>query len=121
MIDITIHLDKALKTEIEYFFKSKGMNLNSGIVYILSDFLVKGQTKILTEKMDYYKLSPREKEIVIHLCKGIQIKEICAKLFISVHTIRNHIRHVYIKCGVQNKIELFLKLTGLTCNQGKAL
>ena len=114
MIDITIHLDKYLKTEIECFFKSKGMNLNSGITYVLSDYLVKGQTKILTERMDYYKLSPREKEIVIHLCKGMQIKEICEKLFVSVHIIKNHIRHIYAKCGVQNKIELFLKLIGLT-------
>jgi DNA-binding NarL/FixJ family response regulator len=118
MINITIYLDKNLKTEIEYFFKSKGMNLNSGIIYVLSDYLVKGQTKILTEKIDNYKLSPREKEIVIHLCKGMQIKEICAKLFISVHTIKNHIRQVYVKCGVQNRIELFLKLTGLTYKEG---
>ena len=94
------------------------MNLNSGIIYVLNDYLVKGQTKILVEKMDYYKLSPREKEIVIHLCKGMQIKEICTKMFISVHTIKNHIRHVYAKCGVQNRIELFLKLTGLIFKGG---
>ena len=113
MISITIHLDKELKTEIEQFFKSKGLNLNSGVVYVLSDFLIKGQTKILTEKMDEYKLSPREKEIIILLCQGKLVKEIADKLCLSIHTVKNHIRDSYSKIGVNTRIEMFRKLTGL--------
>lgn len=113
MIDITISLNEQLKNEIELFFKSKGIELNTGLTHIITDFLMKSQTKILVEKMDEYRLSPREKELVKYICQGKQVKEIADIMCISIHTVRNHYRHLYKKCNVQNRIELFLKLTGL--------
>ena len=74
---------------------------------------MKSQTKILTEKMDEYKLSPREKEVVKYLVKGMITKEIADKMHISTYTCKNHIRSIFKKCQVGNKIELFCKLTGL--------
>ena len=58
------------------------------------------------KKCKIYKLSPREKEVLRGLLEGLQIKEIAGKLYVSVHTIRNHIRHIYNKCNVQNRVEL---------------
>lgn len=58
------------------------------------------------KKCSMYSISPREKEVLRELLEGMQIKEIAGKLFLSVHTIRNHIRHIYNKCKVQNRVEL---------------
>jgi DNA-binding NarL/FixJ family response regulator len=58
------------------------------------------------KKCAQHKISPREKDIVKYLINGLEIKEIAHKLFLSVHTVRNHIRHIYIKCKVQNRVEL---------------
>ena len=60
----------------------------------------------LEKKTKKYKLSPREKEVLQELIYGLQIKEIASKLFLSTHTIRNHIRRIYEKCKVQNRVEL---------------
>ncbi|MBN2532370.1 MAG: response regulator [Spirochaetales bacterium] len=58
------------------------------------------------KKCRMYSISPREKEVLRELLVGMQIKEIAGKLFLSVHTVRNHIRHIYDKCKVQNRVEL---------------
>lgn len=57
-------------------------------------------------------LSRREKEIVEELARGYRYKEIADKLFLSVDTVRTHIRNIYEKLQVNSRIEA-LKKTGL--------
>ena len=54
-------------------------------------------------------LSTREKEVLQWLSKGFSYKEIAEKLFISVETVRTHIRNVYEKLQAGNKIEALRK------------
>ena len=51
-------------------------------------------------------ITNREKEIILYIFQGKEDKEISSELNISYHTIRKHIRNIYEKCSVQNKIEL---------------
>jgi DNA-binding NarL/FixJ family response regulator len=66
------------------------------------------------EKTNEYfqELSRREQEMLEHLSKGYRYKEIADKLFISVETVRTHIRHIYEKLQVNNRAAA-LKKTGL--------
>jgi DNA-binding NarL/FixJ family response regulator len=48
-------------------------------------------------------LSNREREVLQWLSKGFSYKEIAAKLFISVETVRTHIRNIYEKLHAANK------------------
>ena len=57
-------------------------------------------------------LSRREKEIIEELARGYRYKEIADKLFLSVDTVRTHIRNTYEKLQVNSRIEA-LKKTGL--------
>lgn len=50
-----------------------------------------------------YGLSGREKEILKLLVDGFSYKEIASLLFISLDTVRTHIRHVYEKMQVKSK------------------
>lgn len=50
-----------------------------------------------------YGLSGREKEILKLLVDGYSYKEIASTLFISLDTVRTHIRHVYEKMQVKSK------------------
>ncbi len=50
-------------------------------------------------------LSDREQEVLQHLSRGLIYKEIGEKLFISHETVKQHIKKIYNKLHVQNKIE----------------
>jgi DNA-binding CsgD family transcriptional regulator len=54
----------------------------------------------------HYKLSNREGEILNMLLKGKSNKEIEKDLFISPHTVRNHIYNIYQKLGIGNRLQL---------------
>lgn len=55
-------------------------------------------------------LSDREREVLHLLSKGLQYKEIAERLFISHETVKKHLKHIYQKLHVQNKIEALNKL-----------
>jgi DNA-binding NarL/FixJ family response regulator len=54
-------------------------------------------------------LSNREHEILSLLAKGYRYKEIADQLFISVETVRTHLRNVYEKLQVRSRTEAVLK------------
>lgn len=55
-------------------------------------------------------LSDREHEVLQQLSQGLIYKEIGEKLFISHETVKQHIKHIYQKLHVQNKIEALNRL-----------
>ena len=57
-------------------------------------------------------LSKREHEILRHLAKGYQYKEIADMLGISVLTVRNHLRNIYDKLHVRSRTEAVVKFLG---------
>jgi len=54
-------------------------------------------------------LSPREKEVLLFLSKGLSYKEIATKLDVGTETIKKHLKNIYQKLHVQNKIEALNK------------
>jgi tetratricopeptide (TPR) repeat protein/DNA-binding CsgD family transcriptional regulator len=51
-------------------------------------------------------VTAREAEIVRLLLEGKDSKRITEDLFISDHTVKNHIHHIYQKLGIRNRIQL---------------
>lgn len=56
-----------------------------------------------SETGERIKLTPREKEILELLVDGLNYSMIGERLFISLDTVRNHIRHIYAKLHVHSK------------------
>jgi DNA-binding NarL/FixJ family response regulator len=54
-------------------------------------------------------LTAREEEILFYLSKGFLYKEIAAELFISIETVRTHIRKIYQKLQVRTRTEALLR------------
>ena len=67
---------------------------------VIASFQVQPRTPAKTPD-----LSPREKEILEHLAKGLRYKEIADTLFISTETVRTHLRNVYLKLHVRSATE----------------
>lgn len=55
------------------------------------------------ENHEIQKLSEREKEILDLLTKGLKYKEIAQQLYISIETVRTHIRNIYEKLQVHSR------------------
>ena len=55
---------------------------------------------------DRYLISPRERDIVLGILEGRSNAEIAGALFISERTVETHIRNVYQKTGVRNRVQL---------------
>ena len=72
--------------------------------------LVRGDTDKKTPFLDL--LSPREKEILQLLAKGLLYKEIAEQLNITTGTVRIHIHKIYEKLHVQNRTEAINKAFG---------
>lgn len=53
-------------------------------------------------------LSHREKEILLMLAEGATNKDIAAKLFLSLNTIKSHIYNIYRKIDVPNRLQASL-------------
>ena len=66
------------------------------------------QSQPKAQKEDY-NLSDRELQIVKGLVSGYSYKAIAAELFISIDTVRSHIRRIYEKLHVNSKTEAVLK------------
>ena len=54
-------------------------------------------------------LTPRETEVLTHLCKGKSYRMISEALFISEETVRRHIKNIYKKLEVSSKSEAVAK------------
>lgn len=65
--------------------------------------------KQIPPQREEYALTPREQEILGQLVEGLNYNMIAEKLFISLDTVRNHIRHVYEKLHVHSKSQAVAK------------
>jgi len=49
-------------------------------------------------------LSAREREVLLLLNTGVQVKQAAHHLGISVHTANQHVRQIYLKLAVRNRV-----------------
>ena len=55
------------------------------------------------------KLTPREREIALCVCKGMRNREIGERLTITAGTVKVHLMHIFEKTGVKDRFELALR------------
>jgi DNA-binding NarL/FixJ family response regulator len=52
-----------------------------------------------------FDLTEREKEVLQLIAEGYKNTEIADKLFVSENTVKSHIKNIYIKLDVKNRVE----------------
>ena len=67
------------------------------------------QTSGMKDQDEDSELSDREKEVIVSLAEGNNYNEIANRLFISVDTVRHHIRNIYRKLHVHSQSEAVAK------------
>lgn len=71
-----------------------------------------GMSLILIEKIENNSLSRKEKEVVALLLKGQSDKEIALSLYISINTVKTHLKKIYNKLEIKGRKELLKLATG---------
>lgn len=86
------------------------ISLTLSIVKLIDDFkrlsLFASDKRYSPEKLLFYNITPRETEVINLLIKAIGYKEIGARLFISLPTVKTHVSNIYQKLNIKNKVEL---------------
>jgi DNA-binding CsgD family transcriptional regulator len=57
-----------------------------------------------------YKITKREREIVIQICHGKTNQQIADELFISLQTVKDHTHRIYSKIGINSRMQLVQKV-----------
>jgi DNA-binding CsgD family transcriptional regulator len=57
-------------------------------------------------------LSPRETELLDHLAQGADTRTIAGALFVSEHTVQDHLKSIFAKTGAHNRRTLLTRLAG---------
>ena len=109
---------------IASFFHSKETVWIKGLVNLITIFILfiglkpfligflgdlpftKDYKQALNRIITQYNISAREKEIIEMILRGKNNREIEKVLFLSPHTIKNHIYHIYQKTRVSSRVQL---------------
>lgn len=72
-----------------------------------AEVFLTAESAYISEPLNEYKgnLTSREEEILSHVLLGLNNKEIAEKLYISSHTVKNHITKIYEKLGVNGRAQ----------------
>jgi DNA-binding CsgD family transcriptional regulator len=57
-------------------------------------------------------LSPRERELLSHLAKGHDTREVAASMFLSAHTVQDHLKSIFAKTGTRSRRLLLARALG---------
>ena len=70
-----------------------------------SEIKDKGSKQFSEDKLKEYELSEREIEVLNLISQGFKNSEIADSLFVSQNTIKTHIKNIYVKLDVKNRVE----------------
>lgn len=56
-------------------------------------------------------LSKRQEDVVMMVCSGISDKETAKRLSLSPHTVRDHLKKIFLKLGVHSRAEMIVLLS----------
>ncbi|WP_103069508.1 response regulator transcription factor [Aquimarina sediminis] len=92
---------------INYFLSTVVLILSVIIFFMFQRVKTKRKQEIVYEVSS---LTSQEEKVAKLICKGMSNKEIASSLFISLSTVKTHIRNLYSKLEISNRQELVKKL-----------
>ncbi len=64
------------------------------------------QVASFLQRRDASRLTPREKEVVRLICRGLRNKQIAENLHITAGTVKVHLMHIFEKTGLKDRLAL---------------
>ncbi len=86
-----------------------GAFMNAAVARKTLVFFTNKNIMVAAPQGEIYNLTDREKEILQCLVENHSLKNIAETLFISLETVRTHVKHIYKKLHVANRTEAVMK------------
>ncbi len=67
------------------------------------------EVKASHQELDWSALSSRESEVADSICQGLRNGQIAARLSMSEHTVKQHLKSIFRKLGLRSRTELALQ------------
>jgi DNA-binding CsgD family transcriptional regulator len=95
---------------------SHGLWLTLRAARIGADIAVTIEESTPAERLDLFAracaLSARESELLTHLASGADTREVAGRMFLSEHTVQDHLKSVFAKTGTRNRKALLARALG---------
>lgn len=92
-----------------WYLVFNGFLVRFGLNYVLRPIrreLSGGEETNIGRVSSLYGITPREREILVYVIRGLTNREIGETIFISAATVRNHLHSIFEKTGVSSRVEL---------------
>jgi DNA-binding CsgD family transcriptional regulator/tetratricopeptide (TPR) repeat protein len=124
---ITLILLVIVIVSIAYFFRQRGMQKLNQMESELQKYLLKIKDSDIDDNKKYIDnnsnsgvrstqnigngdLTDRETEVLHLISEGMSNADIAEKIFVSTNTIKYHIKNIYLKLDVKNRVEALNKI-----------
>jgi len=102
---------KQFRSACSLVWKADKLHSVPNFMVTLTD--VTGKNRLENDLQSSYHLSRREIDIIFCVVTDMSYEETAEKLYISKLTVHTHIKNIYRKLGVRNKIELYRRIQSL--------
>ena len=110
---IFVESGKNFRSECSLIWKADQINSTPNFMVTLSD-LTDEKNKLESTLQASFHLSKREVDIVYCIVADMSYDDIAEKLYISKLTVRTHVKNIYRKLRIKNKIELYRFIQSIT-------
>jgi len=117
-IVVLLYLLRLYRKNSDLEIENKNSELQNYVLQI-NDLKEKASNKSLSdtakisENFSDFGLSKREIEVLQHISDGLSNDEISKKMFVSNNTIKTHIKNIYSKLDVKNRIQAIKKIRAI--------
>jgi DNA-binding CsgD family transcriptional regulator len=110
---IFVENGRNFRSECSLIWKADQINTTPNFIVTLSD-LTDEKAKLEAALQASFHLSKREVDIAYCIVADMSYDDIAEKLYISKFTVRTHVKNIYRKLKINNKIELYRVIQSLT-------
>ena len=87
---------------------SGGLRTNSSITRRVIDRMAQQPTPTLTDQAKLAELTPREREVLELVARGLSNREIAGELVVEESTIRTHVKRILMKLALRDRVQIVI-------------
>jgi DNA-binding NarL/FixJ family response regulator len=94
--------------------------LSPSVTRRVIDRMARQPTPALADQAKFGELTPREREVLELVARGLSNREIASELVVEESTIRTHVKRILMKLGLRDRVQIVIFVYETGINQPAA-